>query len=145
MMLPMAPPPPRSRRLVAFSHGQRGMSLLEVLVSVLIFSFGLLGLLALQTRATQFSVSAEDTNRAALLAHELASVMWAQRTVNVTAAERTAWQGRVKNPEAGGLPDGRGDFVVNGNVAEITISWRPPRAASTAENRNRYTTQVTVQ
>lgn len=126
-------------------RAQRGMSLLEVLVSVLIFSFGLLGLLALQTRATQFSVSAEDTNRAALLAHELGSEMWAQRTVNLSPAALTAWRTRVQNPQADGLPDGRGDVTINGNVAEITISWRPPRAASTAENRNRYTTQVIVQ
>ncbi len=124
---------------------QRGMSLLEVLVSVLIFSFGLLGLLALQARATQFSVSAEDTNRAALLAHELGSEMWAQRTVNLPPATLTTWRSRVQNAQADGLPDGRGDVTIVGNVAEITISWRPPRAASTAENRNRYITQVIVQ
>jgi type IV pilus assembly protein PilV len=124
---------------------QRGMSLLEVLVSVLIFSFGLLGLLALQGRAVQFSASAEDTGRAALLANELSAQMWAARSVTLPAAAITAWQARVAAPEVDGLPDGSGSVVVNGTVAEITISWRPPRAASTAENRNRYTTQVMVQ
>ena len=129
----------------ALARAQRGSSLIEVLVSVLIFSFGLLGLLALQGRATQFSISAEDTGRAALLANELASEMWALRSVTLPAAAVTAWQARVASAAADGLPDGTGTVVVAGNVAEITISWRPPRAASGAENRNRYTTQVVVQ
>lgn len=127
------------------SRAQRGMSLIEVLVSVLIFSFGLLGLLALQARATQFSASAEDTSRAALLANEIGAEMWAARTVNLPAATISAWQARVAAPEVDGLPDGLGNVTVTGTVAEITISWRPPRAASAAENRNRYTTQVMVQ
>ncbi len=128
---------------------QRGMSLLEVLVAVLIFSFGLLGLLALQARASQFSVSAEDTNRASLLANELAASMWAARTVQLSPTELAAWNARVADPTQGGLPNGVGSVTVTGTgkaaVAQIVIVWQPTRAASSATSRNQYTTQVVVQ
>ena len=58
---------------------QAGMSLIEVLTAVLIFSIGILGLVGLHARATQFSVSAEDTNRAALLANEMVTAVWLNR------------------------------------------------------------------
>ena len=50
------------------SGPQRGVTLIEVLVSVLIMSFGILGIVALQARAIQFSLDADDRNRAALFA-----------------------------------------------------------------------------
>jgi len=68
------------------SQRQRGSTLLEVLVSVLIFSFGILGLVAMQVRATQYSVDAEDRNRAALLADDLAAQMRLARTVTLPTA-----------------------------------------------------------
>ena len=52
-----------------------GVSLIEVLVSILIFSFGIVGLIGLQARALQYSTSAEDTTRAALLASDLSTAI----------------------------------------------------------------------
>jgi type IV pilus assembly protein PilV len=118
---------------------QTGMSLIEVLTSLLIFSIGIVGLMSLQTRATQFSTSAEDTNRAALLANELASQMWTSRSVNV---DTTDWEERVADTVNGGLPSGTVSVEVVGNVADITITWRPPHAA--AGDTNRFVTQVMI-
>ena len=120
------------------------MSLVEILVSVLIFSFGMLGLVGLQARAVQLSVSAEDTGRASLLASELAAAMWAARTVNLPSADVDAWKARVANATADGLPNGVGDVTVNGTVAEVSIIWRSTNKVDAAENTNRYTTQVMV-
>lgn len=123
-------------------HSQTGAGLIEVLVSILIFSFGILGLVALHARGTQLSIDAEDRNRAALLANEIATEMWAMQSVNLSQTAVEAWQARVANAQASGLPQGAGNVVVNGNVADITITWRPPsRAASDA---SRLTTQVVV-
>lgn len=124
----MTSPRPRS---------QAGSSLIEVLVSLLIFSFGLLGITGLYARATQVAVSAEDVGRASLLAGELASTMWAQRTLSLNATTKTAWQTRVSGS---GLIFATGDFVVNGNVATITVLWR--EAGSGVERR--YETQVAM-
>ena len=123
-------------------HSQTGAGLIEVLVSILIFSFGILGLVALHARGTQLSIDAEDRNRAALLANEIATEMWTMQSVNLTAAAIEAWQARVANAQASGLPQGAGNVVVNGNVADITVTWRPPSRA--AGDASRLTTQVVM-
>ena len=125
-----------------------GVSLIEVLVSILIFSFGIVGLIGLQARALQYSTSAEDTTRAALLANELsATIIVSQtnpRTALVPAAALAAWQLRVADTTNGGLPNGVGTVTpVNATTADITIEWRPPSAAATA-TPNKYVTQVIV-
>lgn len=121
---------------------QRGMTLLEILVAIVVLSFGLIGLVGLQARALQISVGSEDTNRAALLANELASQMWLARTTSLPAATVQAWQEAVEDNTQAGLPNGSGDVTLNGNVATITIQWRAPSAAVGQENR--YVTQVVV-
>lgn len=121
------------------------MTLIEVLVAVLIFSFGLVGLVGLQARALQFSTSAEDTSRAALLANEIATTMVTSQTIALPAGAITAWQTRVADTTHGGLPNGAATVAASGNVATITVTWNPPSAASAAFNaQNRYVTQVLI-
>lgn len=122
---PSSPPRPSQR--------QRGSTLLEVLVSVLIFSFGILGLVAMQVRATQYSVDAEDRNRAALLADDLAAQMRLARTVTLPTAQITAWQTRVADATTQGLPSGIATITVAGNTALITITWQQPRSTLTSQ------------
>ena len=125
---------------------QRGFTLIEILVAILIFSFGLLGFVGLQARAIQFSVGAEDSNRAALLANDMAATMVLKNTVDTTtlATDITAWQARAASATAG-LPNGAASASNVGNVATITITWRTPSAASGAANSmNRYQTQLTL-
>jgi type IV pilus assembly protein PilV len=119
----------------------RGMSLIEIMVAVLLISFSLLGLMALQARAVQFSVDSEDSTRAALLASELAATMWALNTVSLPAAVTTAWQAEVSNATAKGLPGGTGTVTVNGDTATILIQWQPPRLAAAT---NRYVTDIVI-
>lgn len=123
-------------------HSQTGAGLIEVLVSILIFSFGILGLVALHARGTQLSVDAEDRNRAALLANEIATQMLTMQSVNLAETAVKAWQVRVANAQVGGLSQGVGNVVVNGNVANITITWRPP--SRTGGDASRLTTQVVM-
>ncbi|RYF57536.1 MAG: fimbrial assembly protein [Comamonadaceae bacterium] len=123
--------------------GQAGIALLEVLVSVLLFSLGILGLIGLQARAINFSVDAEDRNRAALLANEVATLMWIKKSIIVSTDELDAWKARVADPAAGGLPNGEGDVVVTGNAADVTITWKPP-ARKTDESGSTLTTRVVL-
>ena len=126
---------------------QRGILLLEVLISVLIFSIALLGLVALQARAIQFSVSAEDRNRAALLTSNLVSTMWTQGTVDAgtLSTQIQNWQAQVRNA----LPPFNNTVsatVVNGTengraTATITVTWFPPGPNSA---QHTYTTQVMI-
>lgn len=115
------------------------MTLIEVLVAVLVFSVGLLGLVALQTRATQFSQVAQDMGRAAMLAGEMVSLMETTRTLEPPTAAVTAWSARVADAAGQGLPNGVGAVAVAGGVATITITWSHPFAT---DGGRRYVTQV---
>ncbi|MBX3599587.1 MAG: prepilin-type N-terminal cleavage/methylation domain-containing protein [Rubrivivax sp.] len=135
------PPTPAADAGSRRAHrGQRGMTLIEVLVAVVLFSFGLIGLVALQGRAVQHQMSAEDSNRAALLANEIVATMWVSGTVTLPAAVVTDWSNRVADTANGGLPNGQGTVAVAGDVATVTVTWRPPGADSGVQHR--YQTQA---
>lgn len=132
----------KPRRKLHDRRHAAGFSLIEVMMVLLIFSIGLLGVIAVQARATQVSVSAEDSTRAALLANELASTMWGANSVNLASGVITAWNTRVANARDSGVPNGAGTVSVSGNVATITVSWRAPHEASGVTHR--YVTQVLI-
>jgi type IV pilus assembly protein PilV len=122
----------------------RGMALIEVLVSILLFSFGVLGLIGLEARSISFSVDAEDRNRAALLANEIASSMWLANTVTVSAPALAAWQTRVGTPAVGGLPQGNlliTPVAGTTNSTDIAISWTPPSRPA-GDPASTFTTRV---
>ena len=68
--------------------------------------------------------------------------MWSANTVNLDAGVISAWAARVADASKTGLPNGVGAVAVTGNVARITVTWRPPRAAVGEENR--YMTDVAI-
>jgi len=118
--------------------------MIEVLVAIVLISFGILGLVSLQARAVQYSVSAEDSQRASLLANEIAATMWGANTVTLDADVIKAWADRVADPTVAGLPNATGEIEVDagGNIARVTVQWRANHAASGQENR--YVTDVVI-
>src|SRR6266446_6157470 len=62
-----------SRRL------QKGAYLLEALVGILIFSFGILGIVGLQAQAIRFTNDSEYRAEAVYLANSLISQMWGDK------------------------------------------------------------------
>ena len=134
----------RARRTTS---SQKGIALLEVLISLLIFSLGILGLIGLQTRAISLSVDAEDRNRAALLANEVASTMWLQGSVTLSAEKLAAWQASVADLTKNGVPNGVGTVTaVTGttNSADVKITWHPPSRSSDAADESNFTTRVVL-
>lgn len=123
---------------------QRGVTLIEVLVSVLIVSFGILGLVALQARAIQYSLDADDRNRAALFADELAAQMRLSRTLTLAPEQLDVALKRVQGidpvtdqPTGLGLPNANLAVAPGAtpNVATITITWRHPGEISGQDSR----------
>jgi type IV pilus assembly protein PilV len=60
-------------------HNQLGSILLEGLISILIFSFGLLGLIGIQANAIGWSIDAKYRADAAYLSSQIVSTMWLDR------------------------------------------------------------------
>jgi type IV pilus assembly protein PilV len=129
----------------ALRKQEAGITLIEVLVSLLIFSLGFLGLVGLQARAVQFSSGAENRSRAALLANEIVSTMWTQQSTSLSSSQIEAWQARLSDMAVSGLPNVQGIISppdTDGTVT-ITIKWHAPSNKSTDQDSS-YTTQVTI-
>lgn len=116
------------------------MSLIEVMVSILILSFGVLGLVAMQARASAISVDAENRNIAAMFANDMVATMQATNTSAPSSAVVTAWNNRIQAAGKNGLPNASGTVSAadaNG-VVTVTVSWQAP-SATVASN---YVTKV---
>jgi type IV pilus assembly protein PilV len=126
---------------------RRGFSLIEVLVAIVIFSIGMLGVVGLQARAVQLSVDSEDRNRAAQLADDIVATMWTQGTTSLPSATVTAWEDKVvgTGTTAGVLPGAAASVSApdSDGVVTVTITWRPP-SRKTGEADSTYTTKVAM-
>jgi len=113
---------------------QAGAMLLEILVSILIFSFGVLALVGLQGSMTRAQTEAEMRAEASFLASEALGLMWGDLS-NLSSYHRTGcnsynpcvtWQAKISSR----LPNGQGTISVlpaaggQGQMAEITITWQ---------------------
>jgi type IV pilus assembly protein PilV len=131
----------RSRRAI------QGFTLIEVLISILVFSFGLLGAAAMQAMAVQTATQNGDRSRAAMLANEMVSTLWATQSSTPASADLAAWKAKVATATTSGLPNGIGSVAPCtgiANCAVVTISWKAPSAKVTA-TANRYITTVVIQ
>ena len=98
-------------------HPDRGSALVEVLVSVLLFSVGILGLVRLLGTAVKDAGEIEYRAQAATIADEQIGRMWLDRSQLATY---------VGNTTVAQLPSGTRTVAVNGNVVTVTIGWQPP-------------------
>ena len=142
------PPSHRSNRRVPTlppKASNRGVGLIEVLVSLLVFSLGVLGLVGLQARSVQIETQAGDRTRAANLANEVVTQMWVNQTTGLSEKQLENWNDRVEDTSTAGLPGGVGEVSkpdANG-VVTITITWQPPTRLS-KEEPQKYLTQVVI-
>ncbi len=123
---------------------QRGFTLVEVLVAMLVLAFGILGMISLQASALEQSTAAEDRTRATQLASQLAAQMWLARGASVPAAQVSAWQASLDstNHPTTGLPGGTGsvDYDATNKLSVITVNWTDPHSGST----HQYQTVVQI-
>jgi type IV pilus assembly protein PilV len=101
--------------------GQRGSAMIEVLVSMLLFSVGVLGLVRVLAIAVRDAGEVEYRAIAATVADETIGRMWLDRA---DLASYAAVDAEV--PE---LPGGTQTIAVDGNVVTVTVNWLPPGAA----------------
>lgn len=132
--------PPRNRRSL-----QGGVMLLEALVGILIFSLGIMALIAMQSVSVSNVSNAQYRVEAAFLANEILSGAWVDRGANSAnvdnfrypggnAAALNAWLAKVNTlmPQAATYPP---QVQVNplpgvgsGRQVIVTVNWRAPDA-----------------
>jgi len=109
-------------------RGARGFTLIEVLISILIFSIGILGAVGMQARLAQVTVQNGDRARASMLADEVASQMWLKRSADIANADPnfySAWVLRVNSPTTSGLNQATGavTYTPATKISTINITW----------------------
>ncbi|MFT4241069.1 MAG: type IV pilus modification protein PilV [Acidovorax sp.] len=140
--------PLRTQSTVRRPKGQRGFSIIEVLVALLIFAVGLLGVAGLYASTSRAATGAEFRTTAAMLANDLIARMWmSDRTAATLQANfgsesegtsYTAWKTEVLNSGLPGLSDSDlapsvtfstvagGGSSDSTSLATITIYWKGP-------------------
>lgn len=135
---------------------QHGMTLVEVLVTMVIISVGLLGVAALQMTSLKGTQESYVRSQAAMLAADLLDRMRANQVGfragnydmaadasgfdqsgtagTLAAADIAAWQATINRLLPGSDADAAGRVVRTGNIVTITIRWREREERATARS-----------
>jgi type IV pilus assembly protein PilV len=147
----------------AMGANQSGAMLLEALIAILIFSLGILTVIAIQAASIKMAADAQLRTRASLLADRLVGQMWAsggdiaslKTKFETDGVAYNLWLDDVIDPTRGGLPGvADGDLstlptvtvddaagAVSG-VVVITLFWRTPSMLATERHRHIVTSQI---
>jgi type IV pilus assembly protein PilV len=126
----------------------RGISLIEVLVAMTIFSFGILGMLGMHARALTSFSDAKYRTDAALLTDGLINDIWVNRGnlasyAYASGAVPTVMQPWLSQVRAT-LPAGNASVTVAGSTVQVTVTWQPPAAAAVGQT-HRHVEVATIQ
>ncbi|MFG6447830.1 hypothetical protein ACG0Z6_06165 [Roseateles sp. BYS180W] len=124
----------------------RGVMLLDVLTALVVFSIGVVGLMALHVTMTRAIAGSHYRMTAALLADDLIGIMWANvpKLGNMDTAEDCEkkplckhWKEKVQVL----LPNGRSDIDLRSKAGHVVISiyWTVP-----GEGKQTYSTAAYV-
>jgi type IV pilus assembly protein PilV len=152
------------------SHHQSGMTLIEVLISVLILAIGLLGAAALQLNALKYTDSSTMTSQASFIAYDMLDRIRANVDGNATAngttdvlatynlaslaaapaanlnvaRDQDLFDFKTNVTNFAGAAGANSSIVIAKPIVTITITWDDTRAGS-ASGVATGTTAATVQ
>lgn len=144
-------------------RAERGATLIEVLVTIVVLAIGLLGMAGLQITSIQSNHSAYYRSQATILAYDISDRMRANRTVALTgsydvdfpassnthsgsgnqaARDKAEWL----NALADTLPSGTGKIERENNLIVIHVRWDDARGQikDTANGNSNPTTETFV-
>ena len=120
--------------------GQRGMSLIEILISVLIFGIGMLGIAAMQATALRNGQTSMQQSQAVIEANAIMDAIRANPAnassyamtmasspctppatgATVVASDKHWW---ITNLQSNIAPDACGSIAWNSGVCTVTVKW----------------------
>jgi type IV pilus assembly protein PilV len=138
-------------------HVQSGVSLIEVLISLLILGVGILGAAALQLNALKYTDSSTMNSQASFIAYDmmdriranpdvsyaLGGIESAPATGDLNTPRTQDWFDFAFNIKAMGGTDGT--ILVNGKVVTITVTWDDSRAGAARTANQTTSGQASLQ
>jgi len=139
-------PRARAPRMPSRRHA-RGLTLIEILVTMVLLGVGLLGLAGLQLRGMQVNQGSTFRSQAAILAEDMADRMRADIATASTQGYDGNWQYGTPSPTAAAtavalvqdwlfrlasLPSGCAKVTTVGGATQILITWDDTRAMRSA-------------
>jgi type IV pilus assembly protein PilV len=107
------------------NRSQAGFSMIEVLVSIVIFAFGVLGMVGLQAASIRYQSDAKFRADASVLAEEVVARIWIDRpnlaghlTAGTTISSLPGGNLVIEKIDADADP--------KTNRLRVTVSWTPP-------------------
>lgn len=97
---------------------QGGIVLLEGLIAIVIFAFGVLAVIGMQAATVRQTTDAKYRVDASFLANQSIGLMWADRDNLAGHA--------VENEKLDALPNGKRTIVVDGDEVTVTVTWQVP-------------------
>jgi type IV pilus assembly protein PilV len=97
---------------------QRGATLLEALIAVLIFSIGILAIVGMQAMAVRVTTDAKYRADASFLASQALGRVWSDPGNIASYAE--------SDTPIASLPNGTRTVVIDNDRVTVTIRWQPP-------------------
>lgn len=126
--------------IIRSASKQKGVTLLESLIGILLFSIGILAVVAMQVVAVRSVAESKYRMDASFLANEIIGQMWANRA-NLAAytytgggtvpPALTGWVTKV-NTTLAGAADNPSTISFVGREVTVTIFWQHPEEANLA-------------
>jgi type IV pilus assembly protein PilV len=123
--------------IMGSSMGQRGATLLEALIGILIFSVGILALVGMQALAIKHMSDAKYRSDAAFFANEIIGQMWVNRAslgayayagTGAPPAAITGWVTSIQNALPGVTAAANTLPIINvaGTTVTVRVRWQLP-------------------
>jgi len=131
---------------------QAGFSLIEALVSIVIFSIGVLALIALQVTSVRQSSNAKYRSDAALLVNQLIGQMWVsdrttttlQTNFNTGGTLYTQWANAVQAQLPAAAASAPTVAVAADGQVTVNVFWKAPNEQA-ADPQHSYTAIARIQ
>ncbi len=123
-----------SRSIQSAPKAQRGVMLLEALISILLFALGILAVVGLQTFSVRASTDSVYRSQASFLANQVIGEMWTDNKATLAAnyatggPKYTTWKNMVLARLPGSDVNAPTITVGANNVVTVNVSWDVPGA-----------------
>lgn len=128
----------------AFPQSQRGATLLEALIGILIFSVGILALVGMQALAIKHMTDAKYRSDASFYANEIIGNMWVNRSnlsnyayagSGTPPTELASWVSSIQNGLPGVTATSNLPIVtVAGTTITVTVRWQLPGSSESHQH-----------